>query len=99
RYLLLTVANGVLYLHSVILAVALPLWIVNRTSAPKAMTGVVLIVNTVMAVTLQVKLSAGGDDLARAARKQRFAGWALAACCLIVAGTGSVSALPSALLL
>ena len=98
-YLLLTVINGLLYLHSVLLTIALPLWIVKDTAAPKAMTAVILIVNTLMAITLQVRLSAGGDDIAHAARKQRLAAWALVGCCVLIAGTGSVAPVASSMLL
>lgn len=98
-FLLLTCANGILYLHATILSVTLPLWIVTRTSAPKALVGAILVVNTFMAVTLQIRLSRGGDDVAVAARKQRKAGLALAACCALAAVTGLVGSLASSLIL
>lgn len=88
-YLLLTIGNGLLYLHSVILAVALPLWIIDRTTAPKVVVGLILVLNTVMAVTLQVRLSRGGDKVCSAAYKQRLAALALAVCCALVATTQS----------
>jgi MFS-type transporter involved in bile tolerance (Atg22 family) len=52
--------------------------------------GVVLLVNTVIAVTLQVRLSRGGDDLVRAGRLQRRAGFALAAFCGFAAASALV---------
>ncbi|GHH79012.1 membrane protein [Streptomyces sulfonofaciens] len=99
RFLLLSLTNGVLYAHMPILSVALPLWIVTRTDAPDALVGVVLTVNTVMAVLLQVRLSAGADDLGSAGRKQRLAGLALAAFCVLLAATRSVEGVVTTLLL
>jgi len=89
-FLGLALLNGILYLHVVILSVVLPLWIVTRTPAPKSIVGVVLLVNTVIAVTLQVRLSRGGDDLVRAGRLQRRAGFALAAFCGFAAASALV---------
>lgn len=91
----LTVLNGILFLHAVILSVGLPLWILDRTSAPPAMVGAVTLVNTVGAVLLQVRLSRGAETLHGAAVKQRLAGVALAGCCvltLLSAHAGPVSA-------
>ncbi|MEU8927452.1 MFS transporter [Kitasatospora sp. NPDC048545] len=90
RFLLLSLANGVLYLHVPILSVAFPLWIVTRTDAPRGFIGVALVMNTVMAVALQVRFSRGGEDVARAGRKQRAAGAALAAFCVLTAAIASV---------
>jgi len=33
-FVLVTAANGVLFLHDVILIMVLPLWVANHTSAP-----------------------------------------------------------------
>nr|MDQ2958093.1 MFS transporter [Actinomycetota bacterium] len=87
RYLALTALNGLLYLHSVVLTVGLPLWIATRTSAPRAVVAAVVVVNTVIAIVLQVPLSKGSDDARQAARRQQWAGWSLAGCCVLVALT------------
>ena len=85
RFLALTVLNGVLYLHSILLTVVLPLWIVTRTTAPPAMIGAVVVINTVMAIVLQIPLSGGSADIRSAAKRQQWAGWCLAGCCLLAA--------------
>ncbi|MER7168604.1 MFS transporter [Micromonospora sp. NPDC000207] len=100
RFLGLALLNGVLFLHMVILSVALPLWIITRTSAPEPIVGVVLLVNTVLAVTLQVRFSRGGDDLGHAGRLQRRAGVALAVFCVLAAASaGSPPAVATAVVL
>jgi len=87
RLLALTALNGVLYLHTVLLGVVLPLWIATRTSAPPATIGALVVLNTLIAVALQVPLSRGLDTATAAAHRQQWAAWALAASCLLVALT------------
>ncbi|MEV6569251.1 MFS transporter [Streptomyces kronopolitis] len=99
RFVLLSLTNGILYAHMPILSVAFPLWVVTRTDAPRALVGVALTINTVLAVLLQIRLSKGGDDLRRAGGKQRLAGLALAAFCLLVACTRSVDGATATVLL
>lgn len=99
RFLLLSLANGILYLHLSILSVGFPLWIVTRTHAPRGLVGVVLMLNTVLAVALQVRLSKGGDDLGRAGRKQRAAGASLALFCVLTAATASLDGVAAGALL
>lgn len=98
-FLVLSLANGILFLHLPVLSVAFPLWIVTHTKAPDALVGAALVVNTVLAMTAQVRLSRGGDDITCAGNKQRAAGLALAACCALTAATGSPGALVAGLLL
>jgi MFS family permease len=100
RYIALAAANGMLFLHTVLLAVGLPLWISTRTEAPTTIVGVVVLLNMVLAITLTVRLSRGVDDVATAATRQHWAGWSLAACCVLVAMTaGAGGAWASVLLL
>lgn len=98
-FLLLSLANGILYLHATLLSVTMPLWIITRTTAPRALVGVVLLVNTALAVMFQVRLSRGGDDIHDAGRKQRRAGTALAFFSILMAVSGSTPALAASLLL
>jgi MFS family permease len=99
RYLLLTALNGVLFLHTVLLAVGLPLWIVTHTAAPEPLIGVVVVVNTVLAVGLGVRLSRGVEGIREAAVRQHWAGWSLAACCVLIAPTGALGGLAASALL
>lgn len=85
RFLALSLLNGALFLHAIMLTAALPLWIATKTEAPPAAIGAVVFINTVLVVLLQVRLSRGSVDLRSAARRQQWAGWALAGCCLLTA--------------
>jgi MFS family permease len=51
----LALLNVVVALHDSLLLVAMPLWILSRTSAPLAMTGLLFTLNTVLVVLLQVR--------------------------------------------
>lgn len=98
RYLLLTVLNGVLYLHTILLSVGVPLWVATRTSAPRAVVGIVVVVNTVLAIVLQVPLGQKVAGVRDAASRQRRAGWSLAACCLLAALSDAAGPVPAAAL-
>src|SRR5262249_40302190 len=51
----LALLNVVVALHDSLLLVAMPLWILTRTSAPLALTGLLFTLNTVLVVLLQVR--------------------------------------------
>jgi MFS family permease len=96
RFLALAGLNGMLFLHSILLTAALPLWIATRTAAPPAFIGIVVLLNTIMVIVLQVPLSRGSSDLRSAARRQHWAGWCLAACCLVIAPTAATGSVATA---
>lgn len=98
RFLALSALNGVLFLHTVLLSVALPLWIATRTTAPPVIIGAMLVLNTTVAIFLQVPLSRGSLDLVTAGRRQAWAGCCLAACCLLMALTTRTGSASSAVL-
>ncbi|WP_158604395.1 MFS transporter [Nocardioides mangrovicus] len=56
-YLTVTGLSAVLALHYEMLAIGVPLWVVNHTSAPKWLVSVLLVLNTVVVVTCQVAVA------------------------------------------
>lgn len=84
-YLLLALLNTVLVMHTTILAVALPIWITTRTTAPSWMYSLVLILNTLVVVLLQVRVSKGSELPEGGARAMRRSGLLLASCCALFA--------------
>jgi Major Facilitator Superfamily len=90
RYVGLAAVNSLLTLHLTILVFGIPLWLIHATSAPAGLVAVVVMVNTVMAVVLQVPFSrhavAGG-----AVRVLRLAGVMLAGCSVALAAAAYVS--------
>ncbi|MCT9933586.1 MFS transporter [Planotetraspora sp. A-T 1434] len=94
RYLAMTVANGVLTTHMTLLSVGLPLWIISATDLPELTVPLLFGVNTVLAVLLQVPVSARVDTTLSAARSLAVAGALLAACCVTAVLLPSVSGAP-----
>jgi hypothetical protein len=85
------VLDGLLATNFGLLEVALPLWIAERTGAPRWMISVVFAVNTVSVILFQVRVSRGTDTVTGAARASRRAGFALLACLIypLTATTGT----------
>lgn len=84
-YLAVTALNAVVNTLYVVLEVALPLWLLTRTSAPQAMVGWLLVTNTALVVALQVRAARGVTGLDQAARAFRRGGFLVAAACLAIA--------------
>lgn len=91
-FVLVAVVHAFLALHFALLDVALPLWIVHRTDAPKWLVAVLLLMNTVTVVAFQVRAARGVETVAQGAVALRRAGIVLAVACVVFALSGSVSA-------
>ncbi|MEU2626354.1 MFS transporter [Kitasatospora sp. NPDC007106] len=98
-YAALTVANGVLFLHTTLLSIGLPLWVIQATDAPPGLLGVLVTVNTVMAVVLQVHFAKRVKTSADGTRALRNTGLVLAACCAVLAVAGRTGSRTAILLL
>jgi hypothetical protein len=73
RYLGLTALDFCSSFHGTALEVALPLWIVFHTHAPRALTGILFSLNTVIVVVAQVRATSGIRGLADVPRTYRRA--------------------------
>ncbi|HEY0889188.1 MAG TPA: MFS transporter [Nocardioides sp.] len=69
-FLLMSIANGVLSTHGVLLNVVIPLWLVDETDAPRVLLAWLFGTNTVMAVFLQVAAARGVTTVAQSLRAQ-----------------------------
>ncbi len=98
RYLRLTVLNGLLSLHTTVLAVGIPLWISQHTALPTAWVPVLIAVNTVLAVVLQPWAARGVSTLPDAARRCLWGAAALAAGCALLALTPALGVAAAATL-
>ncbi|MCX5399489.1 MFS transporter [Streptomyces sp. NBC_00102] len=85
RYLCLTALNSGLTLHMTLLAVGLPLWVTEHDGAPDALVPALILVNTVLAVLLQVPFARDVSGARAGARALRRAGLALAGCAALLA--------------
>ncbi|MGW1841363.1 MFS transporter [Streptomyces sp. NPDC001966] len=64
-----------------VLAVGLPLWLVDRTSAPHALVPAFLVINTVLVVVLQLSVSKRAEGPRRATRAVLLYGVLMFVCC------------------
>ncbi|WP_329570395.1 MFS transporter [Kitasatospora sp. NBC_01266] len=89
-YLLFVLLDIPMSLDDSVLNVGLPLWLVHHTSAPRAFVPLCLVINTVLVVVLQLRVSAWAEGARRAARAVALLGLMMLSCCAVLAlGTGS----------
>lgn len=94
-FLVVTLLNAVISLHITLLVIGVPAWATLHTSAPREIIGVLFVLNTMMIVTFQVRVSRGTDSVAGGVRALRLAAVFLAAASVtltLAAGEGPVVA-------
>ncbi|MEU8222443.1 MFS transporter [Kribbella sp. NPDC048915] len=91
-YMLSTALNAVLAMHFALTSIGIPLWVADHTDAPTILVSVLLVVNTAYVALFQVRASRGTQDLRRAGRSVRRAGFLLLAACVLFAGAGQLGA-------
>jgi len=100
RYIVATALNGGLTLHFLIQNIAIPVWVVQETNAPRWMISVIMLMNTLAIVLFQVRTSKKYTDVRIAVRQFQRASLYVAIACLIYATSTGVNAyLASAILL
>ncbi|GLV86049.1 MFS transporter [Streptomyces lavendulae subsp. lavendulae] len=88
-YLRFVLLDMPMNLDDSILGVGLPLWLVHHTDAPHALVPAFLVINTVLVVVLQLRVSARVEEPRQAARAVLLYGLTLfAACALLALSTG-----------
>jgi MFS family permease len=70
-YVSIVALNSLLNIHNGLLEVAVPLWIVRHTAAPRSIVAVIFILNTAMCVLFQIRASRGIDDIPSSAKALR----------------------------
>lgn len=91
RYLVLTGLNFLLTFFDALLLVAMPVWVLEHTDAPRIMVSVLFALNTALVVVLQIPVSGFADGLRRTSRLMAVAGAVLAGaslCFAAAAGSG-----------
>lgn len=86
-FVVLSFTNGVLSSNQVLLNIVVPLWLVERTDAPRVLLAWLFGTNTVLAVLLQVRASRGAETVPGALRAVRRSGWAFVVSCAVIAVT------------
>lgn len=88
RFLWLTVLMGVFGIQFGVFEIGVPLWVVAHTIAADVVVSPLLLVNTVVVVLLQVRMSRGTGTFRGAGRAMTRAGWLMVAACALWAGAG-----------
>ncbi|RZS43694.1 hypothetical protein EV193_102675 [Herbihabitans rhizosphaerae] len=93
-YAVITLLNSITLLYMPLLSLVLPLWIVERTDAPRWAVSTLLVSNTLSVVLFQVRVARGVRGLDSAARYVRLSGLVmLAACAVFAVSSADTSAL------
>ncbi|MCK1822117.1 MFS transporter [Streptomyces sp. XM83C] len=90
-FLTVTVLNSVLVVQYSLSEVGLPLWIVERTEAPRWTAALLMIVNCALVVLLQVRVARRASEIPAAVRAMRWAGLLLAVSCAVYAVSAGLS--------
>ena len=99
RFLASAALIGVMSMQFEVLLFAAPLWIVKLGHAPRWTVGAVLVVNTVLVATLQVRMSRGVDSVAKGVRATIRSGWIFAGAAVLFGSIGWVPAWAAVVLL
>jgi len=83
-YVTMSILDGVLATHQVLLNVVIPLWLVEETDAPRVLLAWLFGTNTVLAVLLQVRAARGVVTVADSLRAQRRGAFFFVLSCGIV---------------
>ncbi|MCZ0991450.1 hypothetical protein O1M54_48750 [Streptomyces diastatochromogenes] len=90
-FLAVTVLNAVLVVQYTLSEVGLPLWIVERTEAPRWTAALLMIVNCVLVALLQVRVARRASQVPSAVRAMGWSGLLLAASCAVYALSAGLS--------
>jgi MFS family permease len=89
-YLLVTALDGIMSIQFKVLTVALPLWLIEVTTAPRWLISATMLVNTAIVIAFQVRASRGVDTPAAGGRAYRRSGVAFLASCSLISFTAGV---------
>jgi MFS family permease len=87
-FVAVTVLNGIISMHFVLLEVGVPLWVTRATHAPRWTVALLYLVNTACCVLFQVRASRSSTSVPASARAVRNGSLLIAASCLVFAASG-----------
>jgi MFS family permease len=98
-YLLLTALDGIMAIQFKVLTVAVPLWLVEATTAPRWLVSGTMLSNTVIVIAFQVRASRGIDSPSAGGDAYRRSGVAFLLSCALISLTAGIPAWAAATLL
>lgn len=85
RFMIFTLANGILMLYDSMILVLLPIWIVQRTNLPMALLSALLVVNTMLTIAMQLFAAHFVSTLNSSLRMVRSTALAMIVACTLFA--------------
>jgi MFS family permease len=89
-YFLVAQVSGIARIGPTIIALGVPLWLIEHTTAPRALAAWLTLINTLLVVSLQVYLARNADTVPGATRLQRLTFLVLAVACVVVGLTAGM---------
>jgi hypothetical protein len=90
-YALIALLNAFMMLYMPLLSLVIPLWIVQRTEAPRWLVATMLMLNTLSVMLFQVRVSRRVTNLDTAARSVRRAGMVMLTACTVFSLSAAAS--------
>ena len=94
-----TLSNAFMSLHFILQSVAIPLWVVRETDAPRWWVSVIMLMNTIAVMLFQVAASKSSGTLLGGATAFRKASYFISLACILYAYSHGVGAVLACLLL
>jgi hypothetical protein len=91
-FVAMTAVASILGMHYYILEIAMPLWVVGHTSAPKSLVSVLMVLNTGVVIAFQVLVARRVVTTAAAIRATILSGFLFLACCIAFGASASTAA-------
>ncbi|MGH8932665.1 MAG: MFS transporter [Egibacteraceae bacterium] len=98
-YLTMALLCGLLATHHSLLVIALPIWVATHTDAPGSVVSGLFLLNTLLAVALQVWASRYAANVRGAASAARWGAWVIAPACALIAIAAFVPLAPAVAML
>ena len=98
-FLAATLSNAFMSLHFVLQSIAIPLWVVRETNAPRWWVSVIMMMNTIAVMFLQVAASKSSKTLMGGAKAYRSASYFISLACVLYAYAHGMNAVMAALML
>lgn len=83
RYIKATILHGVMTMHFILQHIAIPIWVVTQTNAPRWWVSVIMFINTIAIVLFQVRMSKGAATAQVGANQFRRSGLYIALACIL----------------
>ena len=99
RYIKAMLLSGVMSMHFILQNIAIPVWIVKETNAPRWWVSVIMFINTIAVVLFQVRMSKGASTAEFGAKQFRRAGSYIAIACLLYGSAKGLEPAPAATIL